>query len=391
MLKKIILAAAFFTLPMISVADELQINDGAPETYIVEKGDTLWDISSLFLEQPWLWPQLWRLNPEISNPHLIYPGDVLRLVYDDQGEPQLIVEEPEVIEEVLEEVVIIEEPEVVEEIVPVVKVKPTIKLGPKPRKQEKVTPINTIALHEIAPYIRYENLLTQEQLDVTPYVLGSDEGQKSSLTDFKLYVTDNLKLGQTYAIYQKGEEIIDPDTELSLGFSMQLAGTGQAIRKGDMDNKIPGTLKVSKSNREIRAGNFIVPLHDGQLLPSFFTMQAADPFLRGKIIKSSSGGREFGKLEVIMINRGDVHKVKAGDIMLINRQSKGVVESGDGPQYIEDSSRWSRMANGGDSEYNMPEESIGQVMIFKVFENASLALIMKTEKPIRLLDAVTAP
>ena len=134
MLKKIILSAAFFALPLISVADELQLNEGAPETYIVEEGDTLWDISSLFLEQPWLWPQLWRLNPEINNPHLFYPGDVLKLVYDEKGEPQLVVEEP-VVEEYIEEVY--------EPPVEIVREKPTKKLSPEARKDLKGNAIST--------------------------------------------------------------------------------------------------------------------------------------------------------------------------------------------------------------------------------------------------------
>ena len=87
-----IVSFVFCTISLISVADEVRLNKEAPKTYIVEKGDTLWDISIIFLEQPWLWPKLWRLNPEISNPHLIYPGDILKLVYDEKGEPMLVIE-----------------------------------------------------------------------------------------------------------------------------------------------------------------------------------------------------------------------------------------------------------------------------------------------------------
>lgn len=368
MLKKMIIAAAFFTMPMISVADELQINQSAPETYIVEKGDTLWDISAIFLDQPWLWPKLWRLNPEINNPHLIYPGDVLRLVYDENGEPQLIVD-----------------------VEPAPYVKPTKILSPLVRKEDKKAPVTVLPLHEIAPYIPYNQVLTEEQLESMSYVLGSDEGYKSSITGFKLYVTDNLELGKSYAIFQKGDELIDPDTEESIGFDMILAGTAQAVKNGDMDNKIPGTLFVNKSTREIRSGNYIIKLHDDQLLPSFFNMQSAAPFTKGTIIKSESNGREFGKLEVIMLNIGVQHGVKQGDIMLISRQSPGVVESSNGPEYLADTSRWNKLANDDKSEYNMPSEEIGQVIVYRVFDKASMALIMNTEKPARLLDKVIAP
>ncbi|MCH2057030.1 MAG: LysM peptidoglycan-binding domain-containing protein [Thalassotalea sp.] len=376
MIKKIILSASFFTLPWLSFADELQINEEAPQTYIVEEGDTLWDISSIFLEQPWLWPQLWRLNPEISNPHLIYPGDVLRLVYDEQGEPQLIVEQEPVVTEVVEA-----KP----------RVKPTIKLSPQLRKQMKKEPIQTLPLNVIAPYMQYDHLLTQAEIDELPHVLGNDDGQKSGIDNHKLYVNDDLEVGKSYAIYHVGAEIIDPETELPLGFDVKLTGTAQAIRAGDMANRRPSTLLVNSANREIRSGNVVMPINEGQLLPSFFTMQTADESIRGIIVKSSSDGREFGKLEVIMINRGSDDMVKVGDILSIKRQSPAIVETRNGPEYKKTASRWTRMSTSDEAEYNMPEESLGHVMVFKVYENASMALIMRTSKPIRLQDVVVSP
>lgn len=381
MIKKIILSATFFTLPWLSFADELLINEEAPQTYIVEEGDTLWDISSIFLEQPWLWPQLWRLNPEISNPHLIYPGDVLRLVYDEQGEPQLIVEQEPVIQE----------PVVTEVVEAKPKVKPTIKLSPQLRKQMKKEPIQTLPLNVIAPYMQYDHLLTQAEIDELPHVLGNDDGQKSGIDNHKLYVNDDLEVGKSYAIYHIGDEIIDPETELPLGFDVKLTGTAQAIRAGDMANRRPSTLLVNSANREIRPGNVVMPINQGQLLPSFFTMQTADESIRGMIVKSSSDGREFGKLEVIMINRGSDDMVKVGDILSIKRQSPAIVETRNGPEYKKTASRWARMSTSEEAEYNMPEESLGHVMVFKVYDNAAMALIMRSSKPIRLQDVVVSP
>ncbi|MEW6984172.1 LysM peptidoglycan-binding domain-containing protein [Colwelliaceae bacterium 6471] len=362
MLKKILLTIISLSLPMLLLADEIKLNQDAPKSYIVKKGDTLWDISGVFLKQPWLWPKLWRLNPEINNPHLIYPGDKLQLVYDEQGQPMLV------------------------------KGKRELKWSPSVRTQLKdQSPVSTLPLNVIAPFIKYNSVMTTEQLDNLPYVLGSDEGYKSSQDGFKVYVTDNLIAGRGYAIYEKGDAIIDPETQEQLGYHVILVGTGKAIRTGDMANKKPGTIYIEGAKREIRSGNYVMPVNEGQLFPSYFTMQAVNKSIRGVIINASSDNREFGKLEVVMINRGKEQSVKPGDVLSVSRKSPGVIETGGAPIYSKDASRWNKLANENNSDYDMPEEPLGNMMVFKVYDKVSMALILNSQKPLRLDDVVTAP
>ena len=366
MLKKIILTLSLCTLSLITFAEQLKINDNAPKTYVVVKGDTLWDISAVFLKQPWLWPKLWRLNPEINNPHLIYPGDVISLVFDENGEPMLTLKPA--------------------------KVKPSLKWSPKIRQQNKAdTSIKLLPLEVVAPFIKYDHLFSAEQLEQLPHIIGSDEGYRSSTNGFKVYVNQDLVLSKTYAIYNKGEEIIDPETKKSLGFYVDLVATGQAVNEGNIDQKEPATLKVSTAKREIRSGDYVVPVHEGQMFPSVFTMKAVDKSFRGSIIKAASDGREFGKLEVVMINRGLEHKVSVGDVMSIKRLSPAVVETSTGPKYTMEASRWNRLLTPEGSDYKMPEEPLGELMVFKVYQQASMALILRTEKPARLHDILAAP
>ena len=366
MLKKIMLTLSLFAFSLISLADQLKINDDAPKTYVVVKGDTLWDISSVFLNQPWLWPKLWRLNPEINNPHLIYPGDIISLVFDEKGEPMLVIEP--------------------------VKVKPSYQWSPKIRQKNKEDlAIRLLPLEVIAPFVKYGHLFSAAQLEKLPHVIGSDEGYRSSIDGFKVYVNKDLDLSKTYAIYNKGEEIIDPDTEESLGFYVDLVATGLAIGGGNIDENEPATLKISTAKREIRSGDYVVPVHDGQMFPSVFSMKAVDKSFRGKIIKAANDGREFGKLEVVMLNRGIVHQVVVGDVMSIKRLSPGVVETSTGPKYTKEAPRWDRMLTSEGSDYKMPEEYLGELMVFKVYPQASMALILRTEKPARLHDVVSAP
>ncbi|PCI60517.1 MAG: peptidoglycan-binding protein [Gammaproteobacteria bacterium] len=362
MFRKILITIICILVPVISaVADQLTLKNNAPTSYVVKKGDTLWDISAVFLKQPWLWPKLWRLNPTINNPHLIYPGDKLRLVYDEQGEPMLV------------------------------KGKPELKWSPKARKHLKnLNPVSIISLNDIAPFLRYEQVFSQQQVDELPYVLGSNEGHKSSLDSFKLYVNGDLIVGKSYGIYDKGEQIIDPQTQELIGYYAKFVGTGKAIRTGDSANKEPATLYLDSVTREVHSGALVAPVNDNQLLPAYYTMQAADAAIEGKIIESASQNREFAKFDVVMINKGrDI--LKLGDVMAINRQSPSIVETSQGPKYVNDTSRWDRIANSGSSDYKMPKEIIGNMMIFKLYDKVSMGLILSTQKPVRLQDTVISP
>jgi hypothetical protein len=362
MLKKIINTILFLSLPMISSADEIKLKLDAPQVYVVKKGDTLWDISGVFLKQPWLWPKLWRLNASIENPHLIYPGDRLRLIYDQQGQPMLV------------------------------KGKPELKWSPKVRIQLKQqSPISILPLEVIAAHLRYDSVFSAEQLELLPYVVGSEEWVKSNVDGVNLYVHGDLKSGERYALYQKGEAIIDPDDQTVLGYEVKLTGTAKAIRAGDMAVNKPATLYVENVKREIHAGNYVVPVNENDLLPSYFTLQAVNSSIQGAIIKSAQGLREFGTFEVIMINRGQQHSVSPGDVMSVTRKSPDVVASSNGPIYSLDAPWWDRIFSDNEIDYDMPHETLGKIMIFKVYQKMSMALVLTSKKAIRIQDKVVTP
>jgi len=362
MLKPSLFLILSLSLSMFVMADELTLNESAPKSYIVKKGDTLWDISGIFLKQPWLWPKLWRLNPDINNPHLIYPGDVLRLVFDEKGQPMLV------------------------------RGKPELKWSPRARMQLKdQSAISTLPLQVIAPYIKYDSILTEEEISKFPYILGNDEGYNASIDGFNVYVKGKLSLGKAYGIYQKEEVVYDPETEEVLGYNIRVVGTGKALRAGNMDNNEPATLYIDGVKREIHAGDFVMPVNENQQYPSIFTLKPAEKSLRGLILNTASGVREFGKLEVVMINRGAKHAVEVGDVVAVKRTSPSIVETSKGPVYSQDASRWKRMSNAEDSDYKMPAETLGEMMVFKVYQKVSLALVLRSTKPLRLQDMVTSP
>ena len=210
MYRKILITILCLFTSLLALASELQLNEDAPKTYIVKKGDTLWDISGLFLKEPWLWPKLWRLNPDIDNPHLIYPGDELRLVYDKNGQPMLV------------------------------KGKPELKWSPKARKLAKEqNPVTIVPLENLRPYLNYSLVLSEDDFENGPVVLGGDEAFKTNMEGAKLYVKGDLDSGKSYAIYHQGEEIIDPETDESLGYHALLVGTAKGVRRGNLEENKP--------------------------------------------------------------------------------------------------------------------------------------------------------
>ena len=370
MIKKIVITVIFFLLPNIVVAQEILLQQNAPSKYVVKKGDTLWDISGIFLKEPWLWPKLWRLNPSVENPHLIYPGDELRLVYDEHGQPMLVKDD-----------VAQEAP----------KGKSAYKWSPRARTQLKdPNPITSLPLNVVAPFVKYNTILSVQDIDEAPYVLGSDEGYRSNVDGRKTYINGDLVIGKSYAIYKKGREIVDSETSTVIAYHATLVGTGKALRSGNQADKEPATLFIEGATREIRPKDIVKPVNEGQLLPSLFTMQSPNSDVSGSIIETSTGLREFGKFEVVYLNRGADHALKQGDILTVQRLSPGIIETEKGPEYVEDASRWVKLSSDTSLAYKMPTETIGQMMVFKVFDHISMAIILNSEKPLKLKDTFIA-
>tara|TARA_B100000700_G_scaffold45101_1_gene47014 strand:- start:316 stop:1443 length:1128 start_codon:yes stop_codon:yes gene_type:complete len=373
MIKQLSAAVLALAAAFPSLADVLTVKENAPEQYVVEKGDTLWDISAIYLDKPWLWPELWQMNPQIDNPHLIYPGDTLYLVYDAQGRPRLVMERPENYQ----------------------------KLTPHGRKTMKSdSAIPTISLELLRPFLTYEQALSEEQIAAQPYVLGANENVKRPTKGHILYVKGDLERNRNYAIYHKDDPYIDPQTEEVLGYEVKLVATARAFRSGDFDNGVPASVFVNDVKREINAGDFLLPVSEGQSLPAFFKMRRPDKDIDGEIIASTNELREFSKMDIVVLNRGLTDEVKAGHMFDIRRQSPTVVDGDDGPSYKEDASTYEKVASnieesfnfeedGDNTTWHMPKEKVGELMVLKVQDRVSYAIVTKTLRPIRVGDVVS--
>jgi len=370
------IAALLFCLTTTVSADVLAIKPDAPKSYTVKQGDTLWDISGLYLQQPWLWPQLWKLNPQVENPHLIYPGDVLSLSYDKDGRPVLSLNGS------------------------AIKVSPSDeatepgqgirKLSPEVRKSLKnVKAVTTIPLMMIRPFLTYEQSLSTEQIDSLPYVLGADDHVKNASQGHILYIRGQLQQDAAYGIYRKGKAYTDPQTEEILGYETILVGTARAFRAGGAEVTAPASVTVLDVKQEIRQGDRLLPAADGQSLPAFFMMRKPEKSISGTIIDTTSDLREFSSWDIVVLNKGLQDGVKAGYMFSINRQSPTVVDSSRGPVYMSDATKYQKIMGGIDGQrIDMPKEQIGELMVFKVAERTSFAIVTGTTKPIRVGDSI---
>ena len=351
-----------------SLADVLTIKKDAPKQYVVKKGDTLWDISGIYLEEPWQWPELWQMNPQINNPHLIYPGDALSLIYDEHGNPRLVINSG------------------------YKKLSPHGRITPKGKNA-----VPTLPLELLRPYLTYEQAIGAKEISEKPYILGANVNTKMNTEGHIVYVKGDLELYESYAIYRKGQEFIDPNSNEVLANNTQLVAVGRVFRKGDVANGVPASVKLEQVKQEIKPGDFLMPAMEGQLLPAYFNIHRPEQPVEGIIISSVTGLREFSTMDIVVLNLGSEQAIKEGHILDIERQSPTVFDGRNGPRYKEDSNSLEKLVTdtneffGAEPDedtkvWHMPKEKVGELMVFKVYNNVSYALIVKNQHPIRVGD-----
>ncbi len=322
-------------------ADVIELVDNHPDQHVVVKGDTLWDITEQFLKSPWLWPKVWSVNPQIDNPHLIYPGDVIYLVYVN-GQPQLRLK------------------------------RGPRKLSPEIRRTPLAQAIPAIPLQDIKSFLSDNLVMDRDTLEQAPYVLaGVDERIVSGAGD-RVYARGQLQGEQQgqefFGIYRPARSYVDPDTGEALGFESQSIGSGylQAI-----DNDIM-TLKLKKTSQEVRVMDRVLPTPEGEI-QSVFYPSATDEPLNGKILSVLRGVDKIGQYDVVAINRGQREGVKAGNVFYVYKQGETVVDP---------------VTN---EKITLPAERAGLVMVFKTFDKLSYALVMRAQSSLAVLDEVRSP
>jgi hypothetical protein len=329
-----------------------------PERYTVKSGDTLWDIASMFLTDAWLWPEIWQINPAIENPHLIYPGDLITLVYVD-GQPQLAVARGDAARTIR-----------LSPTQPIASGDRNVKLQPKVRSSALSSAIPAIPLDAIASLLTTGRIVDEDTLDMAPHVLAGKADRLIFGPGDDFYARgENWTPGtNVYGIFRKGEVYMDPDTGEVLGLEAREVGTALVeTRNGDVY-----TMSLTAVKEDVRIGDRLLPTEERRVESTFYP-SAPGQTINGTIMTVLGGVTQVGRNDVVAINRGAESGLEVGDILAIYK--KGNV--------VRDKIKRDRV--------QLPPEKAGLLMIFRSFEKMAYGLVLETEEPLRVGDNVQNP
>jgi hypothetical protein len=327
------------------------LNPRHPDTYVVQRGDTLWDIASMFLRDPWYWPEIWQINPQVENPHLIFPGDILSLAYLGDGRPVVNVERGPLVTDAggggVE------------------------RLSPRVRSTPIDEAIQTIPYETIAAFLSRPRFIERGEVDDLPYIVAHREGLIGS-AGRDVYVRgfeDEPPVGSVFNVVELGGAFVDPDDNDVLGYQGIYVGQGRLDRTGD-----PGTLRMLETEREAVVGNYLMGEED--VHPLNFIPRSPDTQVEGQIISVMSGVSLIGQYQVVVINRGSAAGLEPGHVLRVYQTGRTIRDTQRGLV---------------GQKVRLPDEPAGTMMVFRTAERLSYALIMEATTPLALLDTVRNP
>ncbi len=316
------------------------LRNDAPDRYTVVRGDTLWDISGRFLQHPWQWPEVWRVNPQIDNPHLIYPGDIVYL-YDCGGRPCLGLERGQGV----------------------------VRLSPEVRTTPRREAIEPIPLEAVRLFLRDHRVITDpEALDELAYVVGGNDGRLISGAGDRFYARGDVPAGGRVGIYRRGERYLDAATGEVLGLELESVGEARQRRQED-DIAV---LEATEATQEIRNGDIVLPLEE-RVLVTEFQPRAPDHRVDGRILSVPGGVRFIGRLQMVALDRGTRDGLAPGHVLAVEQRGELV-----------DDPRTGEMLR-------LPGEDAGLVMVVRPYEKMSYGLVMQATRTLAVGDRLHTP
>ena len=363
-------AFAIISFAGLVIAQDDILNANHPDRYVVKKGDTLWDISGMFLRKPWLWPEIWHVNPQIANPHLIYPGDELELVYID-GKPRL-------------------------------QLAGTSRLSPGIRTTPWDGAIPVIPVDAIAPFLSRPYVVDKEQLENAPYIVAFADEHIAAGAGQRFYVrTVEDETHSSFDVVRPGGEYKDADTGEVLGHEALYVGTSELQRTGD-----PATLLLRNAQIEALVGDRLFPAEESKAIGDFHP-RLPEKEVKGSIISVLNGVTQIGQYNIIVLDRGEADGLMPGAVLqidhrgetikdpLVKKSLRNVIHMSpavDADQAAEEAEKQQQKTHSKRSrEVTLPDEKAGLAMVFRTFQRVSFAIVMDATRAIHVLDRVRNP
>ncbi|HVO44772.1 MAG TPA: LysM peptidoglycan-binding domain-containing protein [Steroidobacteraceae bacterium] len=330
------------------------INPTAPKSYTVKRGDTLWGIATMFLRDPWLWPEVWYVNPQVQNPHLIYPGDVLALAYGADGKPQVRLEQGG-----------------------------AARLDPRLRSSPLDGAIPTIPYAAIAAFLSKPSVLTSEQVRDAPHVVAFRDQHVVAGTGHEVYIADLKAIANSrYSIVHIGDELRDPDDGRVVGYEGIYTATALVSQPGN-----PSKALLIDADRETLQGDKVLAADLD--VPLNFMLRAPRNDVHGQIISVVDGTKLIGQYQIVVINRGKRHGIDAGHVLAVDQAGMVVHDV-----YGNQSGFTHYLGGAGISlspKVKLPDERAGTLLVFKSFDRVSYGLIIGASSAMHVLDVVHNP
>lgn len=334
----LLVALSLFLSAFVSHANPL-LAPNYPERYTVVEGDTLWDISGKFLQDPWRWPEVWQGNPQVENPDLIYPGDVLVMTFVD-GRPVLRSLRRE-----------------------------TVKIKPSARPIDYRDAIPPIEPSAIQAYLNAPLVTDADEMNRAGYVVEG-MGQRLLMGKYDQFYArgiDDLEADE-YRLFRPGRHFVDPVSEESLGWEAEHVGDARMLVPGDT-----AKLTLLSTYTDVSIKDRLRPVYKKESLPFFYPKAPDNAALRGYILPTKNQATELGPLSVVAISLGNREGVKPGDVFRIKTHSLEKEDPVTG------------------ESYHIPQEKSGLMLVFRTFDKVSYALITNTNRPVMAMDVVVSP
>lgn len=388
------------TLPILLLAALVLIAPGtqavalkadAPDTYVVQPGDTLWSIAGRFLEDPWRWREVWRGN-DVSNPDRIYPGDVLRVSLRD-GQPSIGVDDGDGRESGSRGGIRV------------------VRLSPRVRVSALKEPVPTIPIASVAPFLTQPYVADTDDVRRAPYVVGFPEERIVAGVGDSVYVRriDDTR-NQRFQILRPGDTLRDPETNEALGHLAVFVASAELQRVGD-----PAKLRILRSEREAAIGDRVIPAALEEPLTNFFP-RPAPAGMRGRILSVLNGVSQIGQFDVVVLNKGTKDGVERGAVFEVfqggGKERDQVLAGNSDFNWRDESPLSTEFWYGPNAKifrwrsdpfppavevryprasYVKPYERSGALMVFRSFDRVSFALVLEALRPMRVEDRIAAP